>query len=68
MNLDSVVVTSHRYTSGVKVDAHGDFRWRMQMLDELPKLLGNADPIHYAQMLPGLQTNSEYTSGVHIQG
>lgn len=68
VNLDSVVVTSHRYTSGVKVDAHGDFRWRMQMLDELPKLLGNADPIHYAQMLPGIQTNSEYTSGVHIQG
>ena len=68
VNLDSTVVSSHRYTSGIKVDAHGDFRWRMQMMDELPKLLGNADPIHYAQMLPGIQTNAECTSGIHIQG
>ena len=66
--LDSVVVTSHRYTSGIRVDAQGDFRWRMQMMDELPKLLGNADPIRYAQMLPGIQTNGEYKSGIHIQG
>lgn len=68
VSLDSLVVTSYRYTSGVKFDAHGGIKWKMQMMDELPKLLGNADPIHYAQMLPGIQTNSEYASGIHIQG
>ncbi len=40
----------------------------MQMMDDLPKILGNADPLHYAQMLPGVQTNAEYRSGIHVQG
>ena len=30
--------------------------------------MGNADPVHYIQMMPGVQTNSEYDSGIHIQG
>ena len=38
------------------------------MMSELPKILGNADPMHYAQLLPGVQTCSEYDSGLRIQG
>ena len=37
-------------------------------MDEMPHILGNADPLHYAQLLPGVQTNSEYDAGLHIQG
>lgn len=40
----------------------------MQLLDFMPRIMGNADPIHYAQLLPGVQTNSEYDAGLHIQG
>ena len=34
----------------------------------LPQILGNADPMHYAQMLSGIQTNNEYRSGINIEG
>lgn len=40
----------------------------MEMMRQMPRILGNADPIHYAMMLPGVQTNSEYDAGLHIQG
>lgn len=40
----------------------------MSLLDYMPRILGNADPIHYAQLLPGVQTNSEYDAGLHVQG
>lgn len=40
----------------------------MSLMDEMPHILGNADPLHYAQLLPGVQTNSEYDAGLHIQG
>lgn len=40
----------------------------MSLMDYMPRILGNADPIHYAQLLPGVQTNSEYDAGLHVQG
>ncbi len=40
----------------------------MEMMGDMPRILGNADPVHYAQLLPGVQTNSEYDAGLHIQG
>ncbi|MGN1263455.1 MAG: TonB-dependent receptor plug domain-containing protein [Prevotella sp.] len=40
----------------------------MEMMHEMPRILGNADPLRYAQTLPGVQTNSEYNAGLHIQG
>lgn len=40
----------------------------MEMLQEMPKILGNADPMRYIQTLPGVQTASEYDAGLHIQG
>ncbi len=67
-SLDSIMVRGSRYSSPIKTDPRGLFRWDMQVMNELPKILGNADPIHYAQMLPGIQTNNEYKSGIHIQG
>jgi len=40
----------------------------MELMREMPRLLGNADPLHYANLLPGVQTNSEFDAGLHIQG
>lgn len=40
----------------------------MELMNDLPHILGNADPLHYAQLLPGVQTTSEYDSGLYIQG
>lgn len=48
--------------------AEGNSIISMEMMQEMPRILGNADPMHYAQLLPGVQTNSEYDAGLHIQG
>lgn len=66
--LKGFVVSGNKLSAAIKNDAGGNFIWQMQMMDEMPKILGNADPIHYAQMLPGVQTNGEYRSGINIQG
>lgn len=41
---------------------------RMDLMQELPRIMGNADPLRYSSLLPGIQTNSEYDAGVHIEG
>ena len=67
-NLDSVSVVAKRISKSVKGSIGSSFYWNMNMMHELPKILGNADPLHYTQLLPGVQTNSEYDAGLHIQG
>ena len=68
LQLDSVMIKGHRYSSPLKMKADGSLIWSMRQMDDLPKILGNADPIHYAQMLPAIQTNNEYRSGINIEG
>lgn len=68
VSLDSLIVTSRRYTAGVRTGALGIVHWDMTMMEDMPKILGNADPVHYAQMLPGIQTNSELRAGLSVQG
>lgn len=68
VSLDSVVVTAKRNTSGINTSDFGTMRVDMGLVENLPKILGNSDPVHYAQMLPGVQTNGELRSGLNIQG
>lgn len=68
LRLDSVTVVSKRVTSSLKGSAGTTLYWDMDMMHDLPKILGNADPLHYTQLLPGVQTNSEYDAGLHVQG
>ena len=68
LSLDTVVVKGNTFSRTVRNRADGSFVWDMQMMDYMPKILGNADPLHYAQMLPGIQTNNEMKSGINIQG
>ena len=60
LSLDTVVVRGNTYSRAVRNRADGSFVWDMQMMDYLPKILGNADPLHYAQMLPGRLTEDQY--------
>jgi len=68
LSLDSITVKGQRYSSPVKSDADGGFLWSLKSISDLPQIMGTADPLSYAQMLPGIQVNSEYRSGVNIQG
>lgn len=66
--LDSLVVKGNRYSSPVRELSDGSLVWKMNTMEDLPKILGNSDPIHYTQMLPGIGTNAEYQSGIYVQG
>lgn len=65
--LRQVSVTGRRVRSGLR-SVDGASVVSMELMHRMPRILGNADPMHYAQMLPGVQTNSEYDAGLHIQG
>ena len=66
--LQAVEVKGLRTRSFLKDPVQGVTEVDLQLLDDMPHILGNADPMHYAQLLPGVQTNSEYDAGLHIQG
>lgn len=68
LSLDSVVVRGYRNGASLTMENDGGIKMNMKMLNNLPKILGNADPIHYTSLLPGVQTNNEYDGGIHIQG
>ena len=63
-----VNVRGHRLNTFLLDAPNGTSRIDLRMMDNMPRILGNADPMHYAQLLPGVQTNSEYDAGLHVQG
>ena len=65
--LQAVEIRGKRLRSQMR-EIEGTSIISMSLMDEMPHILGNADPLHYAQLLPGVQTNSEYDAGLHIQG
>lgn len=64
----SVEIRVQRFTSPVRSRADGTRSWSLSSLHELPKIMGNTDPLHMTELLPGVQTTSEYDSGLHIWG
>lgn len=66
--LDGITVVRNKVTAPVSGKINETLFWDMNMMHDLPKILGNADPMHYTQLLPGVQTCSEYDAGLHIQG
>lgn len=68
VSLDSVVIHGRIFGSKLQSTQQGKLLWQMDMLDNMPKILGNADPIHYTQLLPGVSSNNEYDAGLHILG
>ena len=64
----SAVVTSTIRTNGIKGDLTKGLDIEMAALTTFPKMLGTADPLKFAQALPGVTTNSEWDSGLKIQG
>lgn len=65
--LQAVEIRGKRLRSQLR-EIEGTSIISMSLMDEMPHILGTADPLHYAQLLPGVQTNSEYDAGLHIQG
>lgn len=66
--LDGIVVEGELNKSSLKISENGALVLDLDILNRLPKILGNADPLRYSQFLPGVQTNAEYDAGLHIYG
>lgn len=57
-----------RAARALETSPEGRLYWRMESLADMPHVLGNADPLRALQLLPGVATNNDYASGIHIQG
>jgi len=64
----SAVITAAVRTNGIKGDLTKGFDIEMKTLATFPKMLGTADPLKFAQALPGVTTNSDWESGLKVQG
>ena len=68
LQLDSTVVSARRRTAIIAAGAGTQTRIELARINILPSILGNSDPLHFAQLLPSMQSSSELDAGVHIQG
>lgn len=68
LSIDSTTFISEKHTSLLKPSSDGVMKVNLEMLQNLPKVLGNTDPMQFVRLLPGVQTNSECDAGIHIQG
>ena len=68
LEMRGVEVTTRRFSSPLHETPDGIRHWSLQSMHHLPKIMGNADPIHFAEFLPGVQTTSEYDAGLHVWG
>lgn len=67
ITLEQARVVARRATRSLRVTGE-TMEWSTALMQQMPRIAGNADPIHYAQMLPGVQTNGEYRGGINVQG
>ena len=68
LELQETVFVGREHNSSIK-KVKGDFlSVDIKQIQNLPKILGNTDPLSFIRMLPGVQTGSEYDSGINIQG
>ncbi len=68
LSIDSTKVIARRHTSSLRGRISSNVTWDLAVSGGAPKLLGTADPIRFVNMLPGVQTASEFDGGVHILG
>ena len=66
--LQEVEVTTRREDDNVKSTEMSTVRMKMSELKTMPALLGEVDVIKAIQMMPGVQTVGEGTSGFYVRG
>ena len=66
--LKGSVLVSTGNKSGLKGRLSEGMTLERSLIDRMPQFLGTGDPIGLMRMLPGVQTVTEYESGIHICG
>lgn len=67
-DLDSTTLSIQRHSSSIKRISPHVTDIDIRMIQNMPQIMGNTDPVSFIKNLPGVQTGSEYDSGIHIQG
>lgn len=65
--LDPTTISAVRPTAAVVPSSQG-VRVDLDLVKDLPSILGSADPLAYAHYLPSMSAQSELDAGIHIQG
>jgi len=65
---ESSIIVYRRSGALVKNRAEGSTIIELKRLQASPRVFGSSDPLRTLQSLPGVTTNSEIESGIHIQG
>ena len=66
--LNEVLVKGYHPTPGLMTDSTGASTISVNQLNRMPKFLGSSNPMQMIQTLAGVHTNSEYDSGLRING
>ena len=66
--LDTVTVNAVKSTQSVVTMSDGNMELNMELMDALPKIMGNSDPVSFSKLLPGVQTTAEGNGSLHING
>jgi len=65
---ESAVISQRRSGAVIRSKKEGSTIVELNRIQSLPRILGSNDPLRVIQTFPGVSTNSEIESGVHIQG
>ena len=66
--IPEVTLIGHRNLSAISGTMASGLRIDAKLMETYPKMFGYTDPMLYLQSLPGVSTNSEQSSGLHVQG
>lgn len=66
--LDEVIVYGKRSDTGVNSTQMGAIDLPVDLLKKIPSILGEADAIKTIQLMPGIQSGTEGSSGIYVRG
>lgn len=66
--LDEIAVYGNRPTTGINASRMGAISIPMEQLKGIPAVLGEVDIMKIIQMMPGVQSGAEGSSGIYVRG
>ncbi len=68
LTLEQAVLTAHVERPMLETLSGVSGSVNVAQIQALPSFLGNADPIRFVRLLPGIQVNAETDAGIYMQG
>ena len=66
--LDDYVVVGKQMNMYLKSKEVGTVNVDKKLIDIMPQVMGNTDPLRVMQSMPSVSVNSEYDAGFHVEG